>query len=99
MSFVPDDRIVKLISDAEGLMPEKIKKETNFVEMLVGVNKENVKGVFRQIDEDNVKKACEIIDFAVEIRPLEVESFLTLVFLISSKFRFFNLQDFSDFVE
>ena len=85
-NFIEKYRNIKLLSDAKNIMPEKIKEETKFVELLVGVNKQNVESVFRQIDEDNVKKACEIIEFSVEIRPLEVESFLTLVSFITSKF-------------
>jgi hypothetical protein len=93
--FMSQDRIVKLLSDSVNLMPENIKKETEFVELLVGVNNKNVESVFRQIDEDNFKKASEIINFAVEIRLLEVESFLKLVSLILYKFGAENITDFS----
>jgi hypothetical protein len=75
-----------ILSDAEGLMPENIKKEAKFVELFVGIKKENVEGVFGQINEDNVQKACKIITFSADIRPLEVESLSTLVSLILSKF-------------
>ena len=95
--FIPDDRTVELLSDAVNLMSENTKKETKFVELLVGINEINVESVFRQIDEDNVKKACKIINISVEIRPLEIENFLTLVSLISSKFSVCNLPDFSDY--
>jgi ankyrin repeat protein len=95
--FIFENRTVKLLSDAVDLMPEKFKKETEFVRMIVGVNKTNVESVFRQIDEKNFKKTCEIIDFSVEIRPLEVDSFLKLVSLISSKFGVDNLPNFSNY--
>ena len=85
------NRTVKLLSDVESLMPERIKIETKFIERLVGAKKENVESVFRQINEDNFKKVYKIIDFLVEIRPLEVESLLTLVSRISSKFGVDNL--------
>ncbi|NLZ45445.1 MAG: hypothetical protein GX896_02010, partial [Clostridiales bacterium] len=96
-SINADNHIGKLLSDAEYLMPNKIKKESKFVDLLVEVNKENVKNVFKQINEDNVKKACKIIDFSINIRPLEVDSFLTLIFYVSSKFGVDNLPHLSDY--
>jgi ankyrin repeat protein len=95
--FITENRTVKLLSDSEELMPENIKKETKFVDLIVRVSKENVESVFKQITEDKVNKACEIIDFSVDIRPLEIENFLTLVSLISSKFGVDNLPYFSDY--
>jgi ankyrin repeat protein len=83
---VSKGRSIKLLSDSESIMPEKIKQETKLIEMIVGVNEENVENVFAHINEDNVKKACKIISFAAEIRPLKIESFLILSSLISSKF-------------
>jgi ankyrin repeat protein len=95
--FRSNGKMIKLLSKAARLMPEKIKKETEFVEMIIGVNKENVEHVFTLINEDNVKKAGDIINFSVEIRPKEIETFLTLVSLISSKFGDDKLQDFSNY--
>jgi redox-regulated HSP33 family molecular chaperone len=40
--MISDDRTIKLLSDAESLMPENINKETKFVNLLIGVNKENI---------------------------------------------------------
>jgi ankyrin repeat protein len=85
--LILEDRTVKLLSEAESLMPERTQSINKFIEMIIGLNEESVESVFRQIDEDNVKKVCGLIRFSIEIRPLEVDSFLTLVSLISSKFK------------
>jgi hypothetical protein len=72
-------------------MPENIKKEKEFVELLLGINKENIEFIFRQIDENSANKAIEIVEFSILIRPLETENLLTLISLISSKFGVVNL--------
>ena len=66
-------------------MPEKYKIEAKLVE-----------NIFGQINEDNVKRTYKIINYSVKIRPFEVESFLTLVSLIYTKFGAENLKYFSD---
>jgi ankyrin repeat protein len=96
--IISGNRTVKLLSDSLELMSETMKKETDFVEMLLEIKKENVDSIFKQIDEDNVKKACKIIFFSVKIRSMEVESFITLVSLISSKFGIDSLPGFSYYI-
>jgi hypothetical protein len=49
-NLVSEERTVKLLSDSINLMPENIKKEAKFIELIKGVNKENIESVFKQID-------------------------------------------------
>jgi ankyrin repeat protein len=86
MTFEPWDLTPEDLNDYESYIPEQFKKEIKFIEMLVGVNKENLQSVFEQINKYNVNKALIIIKYSIDIRPLEIESFLTLISLITSKF-------------
>ena len=85
MSFIPEERDVKILSDAVNLMPENVKTEAAFINLIIGMKKENVEFVLKHIDENNIKNAIKVIYYSIFIRPLETESYLTLVSLILSK--------------
>ena len=54
--FIPEDRSVKLLSEVEILMPEKFKTENKFVELLIGINKENVERIFTELTKRTLKE-------------------------------------------
>ena len=91
MSYVGDKEL-KLKNKSLSIFNEDIKvhddykKSNDLAESIFNINKENVDTIFKEIQQEQSKKAFSIIEHAIKIRPLQVDNYLSLLSLLANKF-------------
>ena len=87
-NFISEDRKVKLISDVDPLVPEKLKKLFSFIEEVIETDEKTLLSVYEKIEksEESIDSIYPVIEYALKIRPLNTEPLLSLHCLLSQKY-------------
>ena len=86
-NFISEDRKVKLISDVDPLVPEKLKKLFSFIEEVIETDEKTLLSVYEKIEksEESIDSIYPVIEYALNIRPLNTKPLLSLHCLLSQK--------------
>ena len=87
-SFISQNRKVKLISDVDSLVPDKLKELIFLMEEIIETNKETISLVFKKIEKsgESIDFTFSVVQFAFKIRPLNSEALLSLHSMLSQKY-------------
>ena len=94
--FLSKERKIKTLSEVSKLFPS-LNNFFDFTSSLIEVNKETIESVYNNVNEDNVNKVYQVLEYALTVRFLNRENILRLIGLLITKFgynrlykRFFN---------
>ena len=90
--FLSEDRKVKLISDVDSLVPEKLKNLFFFVEEVVETDEKTLFSVYEKIEKsgESIDYVYSVIESALKIRPFNTKPLLSLLSLLSQKHSYRN---------
>ena len=86
-AFISEDRKVKLISDVDSLVPEKLKKLFFLIEEIIETDENSLLSVCKKIEvsREPIDSIYSVIEYALNIRPLNTKSLISLHCFLSQK--------------
>ena len=93
-AFISEDRKVKLISDVDSFVPEKLKKLISLIEEIIETDENTLLSVYEKIEksEESINSVYQVIKYAFNIRPINTTHLLSLFCLLAQKHGYKNTE-------